>query len=162
LIEDMKFQQNQTAFKEQIALLEQIKAKQLELERMQNIQYKQEKELLRKKAQINRLEKTEGGKPEEVEKSDEEKVNEDHQAASSGLVNETSRTITTNRSESSKKVDTFTHNMQERARMRELLKKEREEKRKKLELEKLEALKGRSSRVRGLFNFICAAEKDLQ
>ena len=54
----MKFQQSQVAFKEQIALLEQIKTKQLELEKMQKLQYKQEKKLLMQKANIKRLEKS--------------------------------------------------------------------------------------------------------
>ena len=54
----MKFQQSQVAFKEQIALLEQIKTKQLELEKMQKLQYKQEKKLLMQQANIKRLEKS--------------------------------------------------------------------------------------------------------
>ena len=75
LIEEMKFQQSQVAFKEQIALFEQIKAKQvwcnflmlfyvlnyyifcclkLELENMQKMQYKQEKRLLKQQSNIQK------------------------------------------------------------------------------------------------------------
>jgi hypothetical protein len=76
----MNFQQGQAAFKEQIALLEQIKAKQviclnyksiyflifmiwkmvskLELEQMQKHQYKQEKILLRQKESLRRAQKS--------------------------------------------------------------------------------------------------------
>jgi len=52
MIEEMKYEQNQVAFKEQIALLEEIKKKQLDLEEMQKSQYKQEKKLLRQQAEL--------------------------------------------------------------------------------------------------------------
>ena len=77
LIEDMKYQQSQIAFKEQIALLEQIKAKQLELESMQKSQYKQEKELLRKKAEILRIQQNQSSskRPSTVSLADNNNTN---------------------------------------------------------------------------------------
>jgi hypothetical protein len=79
----LKFQQNQAAFKEQIALLEQIKAKQLDLERMQKLQYAQEKKLLRQKASLKKLEKCK--KPTTEETSAEKEPKEDDTLSSESI-----------------------------------------------------------------------------
>ena len=159
LIEDMKYQQNQIAFKEQIALLEQIKAKQLELESMQKSQYKQEKELLRKKAEILRIQQNQSSsskRPSTVSLADNN-TNSNSEVEKNETVdltttrteerNETSQ-LDTNRSKATsdgRKINQFVINMEERAKMRELMKREREEKRKKQDMEKLELLKGKTS-----------------
>lgn len=159
LIEDMKYQQSQIAFKEQIALLEQIKAKQLELESMQKSQYKQEKELLRKKAEILRIQQNQSSsskRPSTVSLADnnnnsnsEVEKNEtvDLTTTRTEERNETSQ-LDTNRSKATsdgRKINQFVINMEERAKMREQMKREREEKRKKQDMEKLELLKGKTS-----------------
>lgn len=160
LIEDMKYQQNQIAFKEQIALLEQIKAKQLELESMQKSQYKQEKELLRKKAEILRIQQNQSSsskRPSTVSLAADNNTNSNSEAEKNETVdltttrteerNETSQ-LDTNRSKATsdgRKINQFVINMEERAKMREQMKREREEKRKKQEIEKLELLKGTTS-----------------
>jgi len=64
LIEEMKFQQNQAAFKEQISLLEEIKTKQVELERMQKIQYQQERKLLKQQADLLKQKRGKQKRPE--------------------------------------------------------------------------------------------------
>jgi hypothetical protein len=153
----MKYQQNQIAFKEQIALLEQIKAKQLELESMQKSQYKQEKELLRKKAEILRIQQNQSSskRPSTVSLADNN-TNSNSEAEKNETVdltttrtderNETSQ-LDTNRSKATsdgRKINQFVINMEERAKMREQMKREREEKRKKQEMEKLELLKGKN------------------
>ena len=156
LIEDMKYQQSQIAFKEQIALLEQIKAKQLELESMQKSQYKQEKELLRKKAEILRIQQTQSSskRPSTVSLADNNNSNSeveknetvDLTTTRTDERNETSQ-LDTNRSKATsdgRKINQFVINMEERAKMREQMKREREEKRKKQEMEKLELLKGKN------------------
>lgn len=166
LIEDLKFQQSQIAFKEQIALLEQIKAKQLELEKMQKSQYKQEKELLRRKGEIMRMrhESTTsrrggGGSA----RNDGEGEGLEELSSSPTTAHDADQNLTTPPGRSAmsarrplsavpltpgsdRKVDQFAKNMEERARMREQLKREREEKRKKQEQEKLELMKGKAFR----------------
>lgn len=152
----MKYQQSQIAFKEQIALLEQIKAKQLELESMQKSQYKQEKELLRKKAEILRIQQNQSSskRPSTVSLADNNNSNSeveknetvDLTTTRTDERNETSQ-LDTNRSKATsdgRKINQFVINMEERAKMREQMKREREEKRKKQEMEKLELLKGKN------------------
>lgn len=157
LIEDMKYQQSQIAFKEQIALLEQIKAKQLELESMQKSQYKQEKELLRKKAEILRIQQNQSSSKRPSTVSLAENTNSNSEVEKNETVDlTTTRTeernetfqSDTNRSKATsdgRKINQFVVNMEERAKMREQMKREREEKRKKQEMEKLELLKGKTS-----------------
>lgn len=181
LIEDLKFQQSQIAFKEQIALLEQIKAKQVELETMQKNQYKQEKELLRRKAEIMRIQHStrskntsgkeaaieDGSDPQGLDESpnnlDTEQADQRENRPEMDNKNTDLNITPTNRTTSSarrpstamvttpttatsqktdRKIDQFVKNMEERAMMREQLKREREEKRKKQEQEKLELMKG--------------------
>lgn len=148
LIEDLKYEQSQVAFKEQIALLEEIKAKQLELEKMQKIQYKQEKKLLRKQAEIQRntskKETEENSNSKEMESSGSWTLeDEESKTTSRTQVNSNLNSSRTNLAENgaNKKWDQFNKNMLERAKQREILKKEREEKRRKIEMEKLEQLK---------------------
>lgn len=129
MIEDLKFQQNQLAFKEQISLLEEIKARQIELEKLQKAEYAQEKKLLKIKSQ--------------------EKKNQVIQ--SNGTVRETDEDNSDRKSMLEEKIETersvkqtfnkIAIKMDERARQRELLKKEREEKRKQAERQKLETMR---------------------
>jgi hypothetical protein len=156
IIEDMKFQQSQAAFKEQIALLEQIKNKQLELEKMQKIQYKQEKKLLIQQTNMKRLEKNNKkmviNKVEDLDQVPEEAdlnldLSEDEENSKKETTSKMNSTrkaqISSSRlNNTNLKLDDFNKNMIERAKQRELMKKEREEKRKKHEMERLELLKG--------------------
>jgi hypothetical protein len=166
----LKFQQNQAAFKEQIALLEQIKAKQLDLERMQKLQYAQEKKLLRQKASFKKLEKSKkpdtpgealAEKLEENEFSsdsislDEDSPEEKKQPLSNRSGDEKPPQITnrsggrrTNRevvSAQNAPINTpqnkFIKNMEERSKMREQMKKGREEKKRQMEMQRLELIK---------------------
>lgn len=167
----MKFQQSKIAFKEQIALLEQIKAKQLDLEKMQKTQYKQEKELLRKKAEIMRMQKDKKPptgrtgtdnqnedvvndindterqdtvKNEATDKNSASNLNSTRTNQTSSRTNQTSGRSNSTMTDTSevKQLDQFVKNMEERAKMREQLKREREEKKRKQEMEKLELLRG--------------------
>lgn len=160
LIEELKFQQNQALFKEQIALLEDIKAKQLDLEKMQRAQYQQEKKLLRQKALLKGKKVEETGDIKKDDASGSEKTISDAEELlnleeGQNKSNETSRSKSSGRNEASSRVESssrativppapqnkFVKDMEERARVREQLKREREEKRKKAELERLELLK---------------------
>lgn len=136
----MKFKQNQVAFKEQIALLEQIKAKQLELEKMQKQQYQQEKKLLRQKANAKTKPLTKEAETSKVE-TEIEVETEREQEKEISLLNDQSMTNLTNRTVTTgRKQDQFTKNMEERAKQREQMRKEREEKKRIQELEKLKML----------------------
>lgn len=169
MIEDLKFQQNQIAFKEQIALLEQIKSKQLELERMQKDEYKQEKELLRRKGELMRMqhssrrsktlrkdENTSELVVDDLHDVPDESKSEKKEHEDLNLMQTSNRTsarrpssvsVTTPSSlpTTDRKIDQFVRNMEERARMREQLKREREEKKKKQEQVKLELMNGKCS-----------------
>ena len=186
MIENLKYQQNQAAFKEQIALLEDIKAKQLDLERMQRLQYKQEKKLLRQKASLQKFEKSNKIKPNLVENDADQDIKEERNAeddddnekelsiTDSVSLDEDSLSEKENSKKSARNADQvqnsmpqidsatnesnsntsaagttsnttyykFLKNMDERAKFREQLKIEREEKRKKQEMERLELLRG--------------------
>lgn len=145
--------------------MEQIKSKQLELEKMQKSQYKQEKELLRKKAEIMRMQhsakgsarnetprdtiKTEGNSNDQFDQSisengDLNNVTTTNRSTASARPSSALETPSnaTEGSQSGRKFDQFVKNMEERAKMRETLKRQREEKRKKQEMEKLELMKG--------------------
>lgn len=137
---------------------------------MQKDEYRQEKELLRRKGELMRMEhssrrtktliKDENTSelvldglhdvPDEskIEKNEHEDLNlaqtsnrtSARRRPSSASVTTPSSIPTTDR-----KNDQFVRNMEERARMREQLKREREEKKKKQEQEKLELMKGKYS-----------------
>lgn len=125
---------------------------------MQKSQYKQEKELLRKKAEILRIQQNQSSskRPSTVSLADNNNTNSNSEVEKNETVdltttrtderNETSQ-LDTNRSKATsdgRKINQFVINMEERAKMREQMKREREEKRKKQEMEKLELLKGKN------------------
>lgn len=127
MIEDLKFQQSQLAFKEQISLLEEIKSRQIELEKLQKSQFAQEKKMLRDQAQTNQMSaRKENNSNENFDDKNLLETQRSEKKSARLLVN---------------KFDQITLKMQERAKQREMLKKEREEKRKKVEQEKFELLK---------------------
>ena len=142
----------------------------LELEKMQKIQYKQEKKLLRQKAnekgndsdnqdtslkELNELVSEEESEHFDQNENDKTANKEDNSTLVSGKDSVTNRqgnidsnssrvaSLNTNRSVQSSRLDSFTKNMEERAKQREQLRKEREEIRKRKEMEKLELLKGK-------------------
>ncbi|RNA08215.1 coiled-coil domain-containing protein [Brachionus plicatilis] len=129
MIEELKFQQNQLAFKEQISLLEEIKARQIELEKLQKAEYAQEKKLLKIKSQTNKIEIQHDNNSQR--ETDDENSNKHHPDESKI---ESTRSV--------KQIfNPIAVKMDERARQREKLKKEREEKRKQSERQKLELIK---------------------
>lgn len=142
LIEDLKYQQSQTAFKEQIALLEQIKQKQEELERMQKAQYSQEKKLLAEMAQAKHNKKIQ--KEEEAVVKDEEEEEEN-----GNEIGEKNSEITPDNSNSnqiassSRTTPRFLKSMEERAKQREKLRMEREERKRQQENEKLKDMQAK-------------------
>ncbi|CAF0821250.1 unnamed protein product [Brachionus calyciflorus] len=135
LIEDLKYQQSQMAFKEQISLLEEIKTRQIELEKLQKAQFAQEKKILREQAQSKK----------ETPRTERETLNENENIDNTHFqLNKNDETEDISKKTNflqEKKFDKIAILMEERAKNREKLKKEREEKKRKMEQEKLDILK---------------------
>ena len=131
LIEDLKYQQSQTAFKEQIALLEQIKQKQDELERMQKVQYNQERKLLMEATKNN------------VKINNEEKTDDVSEFEEPIEQDRTQTDVSNKKTIDTKRTPRFLKSMEERAKQREQLRFEREERKRQQENEKLKQMQAK-------------------
>ncbi len=144
LIEDLKYQQSQTVFKEQIALLEQIKQKQEELERMQKAQYNQEKKLLAEMANAKNKEvKFKKNESEKIVETNDNNFDEEEEADQTAITETTFNNNNQTSFTNSSKTPRFLKSMEERAKQREKLRIEREERKRQQENEKLKEMQAK-------------------
>lgn len=177
IIQDMKFQQNQMDFKKQIVILEEIKQKQvtcqlyskklfvkilkiiihiqIELERIQKIQYDQDKKIIHQTLKLKKANHVH--KKQEISNQSEEKYQSVESSKSSNL--NCSDNLIKDTDKKSEIIDSkcqkyesdnknsFLSQMEFRAVQREKIKKERLEKKKTMELEKLHKLQSKCLKI---------------